>query len=270
MLEKLEIENAINTIVSEVIKYTDLVFAFNSEGDKGSFGSGVIISYLGKVFFLTARHVTKGYQYVFAGAYPKSDTKPSTENKITSNLIFLCEGEISDFSIFMNYPLGNNPVKIGYDLENSKSLTYEITKKNTGTLSCAIGYLGAIRRDILISKVCVDTNSQFLISSGPIVEISEDKIVVDMTASDCNFYTPEAKKLESTIKDNNGVFPFYGCSGCGLWVIDGSYVKLLGIMSRKADDDVLIHRVEFVPIWKVINALNNLSDKSTININKCL
>ena len=263
MIDKTIID-AINKVQDEAWSHTDLVFAFNRDGIHVSQGSGIIISYKGQIYLLTAKHVVIEANHIFSGAFAKEDTNRSTLNNKVKNLKMVYEDETWDFSIFGDYPLGNNPAKQAYEMELSKNLSCEIMKKNTGTLSCSIGYLGILNQILDLSEEHIDTNAQLFHASGPIVDVTEDKIIVDMTAREYQFYTQEAKDLETSLTNNYGCFPFKGCSGCGLWVIDESTIKLIGIMScgaisGNADPKTVTHMVEFVPIWKVIAKLNMLT-----------
>ena len=208
MIDKTIID-AINKVQSEAWSHTDLVFAFNRDGVHISQGSGNIISYKDQTYLLTAKHVVIEANHIFSGAFAKENTNRSTLNCKVKNLKMVYEDETWDFSILSDYPLGNNPAKKAYDMELSKSLSCEIMRKNIGTLSCSIGYLGELNQILSLSKKQIDTNAQLFYASGPIVEVTEDKIIVDMTAKEYQFYTNEAVKLEITLQHNNGCSPFH-------------------------------------------------------------
>ena len=247
--------------------HTDLIIAAEKKEEKfclKGVGSVSIVSYKGKEYAITCKHVTNGSTLFFSGS-GKGETNHFDEKAVLKckNMELLLSSEQYDIAIFSGYNQVPLTKKTFYPLEKSDLITFSKLSKEIGTLCSFTGVWAKYTQqgpwnDLMYFDTC------YVSAFSGIQEVRDDEIVADFAAKDIlNKRIDVFPKLKE-VEANGGTLNFRGCSGCGLWVSppipsDPRAAVLIGILLGRIECDTKTqHLIHFTPIWKVKELLDSL------------
>lgn len=249
-------------------KFTDVFLVLSNEkidsdGAKAaSFGSCIHLLYKGKKITVTCDHVAKqNSDYITSPKQVPGTCLPVQPDGFSRDLVRIDSSSSLDLAIFQytDDPDQNVPLE-RYNLERSQVINKQTIP--VGLLSYIHGAWGEYSPMHQYTDGLLYHEIQIYSAFGPITSIRDDLLVGDFAEKEfVDGPSDEVKKRVPNFKLTGGHRDIQGCSGSGLWALNGEDVFLLGILLGRIDSAHNEHLIRFTPVWKVIDFVDSIFSK---------
>lgn len=252
---KEEILNLLPLRDGQIGIYTDTVLIRDKSSGKCGLGSCIYIMWSGEQYAITCAHCVPDGSECIAGAkrLEKAQLPTKAEHSVAP-LKLIKKDEGLDLALMKVEGIDLNSVPAEcYAIEDNHINFDLLSRSGVGAVSFIHGVPGFLTSGDQCPDGVVFLSAPIYSAHGPIIEITETKIIADFAEKECVEANTKAYPKIAHVKLTGGARGLGGMSGSGLWGFDGKRFQLLGMLLGKeaGNNDETEHKIKFLPIWKI-------------------